>query len=448
MYPPPRKLAWDVIHRVDREKAYAKALLDQVLRKSALKEPDRAFITELVYGTLRWRGRIDFVVGQYSSKPLSKLDPEILNIIRMGVYQLLYLRTPSNAAVDESVKLSKNFTSGKASGFVNAVLRAIDRERDNIKYPLPDKDFTQYLSVEYSHPRWMVNMFLKMLGESESEKLVKVNNILPPLTLRANTLMISREKLQEHLLEEDGIESSPTPFSADGLFLKDTLPVGQIGVVNRGLCIVQDEAAQLVGKLMSPQPGWNVLDTCAAPGGKTSHIASLMGNNGNVEAVDINSSRLSLIEDNARRLGISIINTRQGDASAPLKYPRNSFDAVLVDPPCSDLGIIRRHPDVKWIKTPDKIAELAELQLKTITTASKYVKAGGTMVYAVCTISSRESEGVIEKFLEKTKVWSIEPADKIMPEAAECCTKEGYMRTLPHKHGTDGFFAVRLKRNN
>jgi len=446
MYPPPRKYAWDVIHRVDREKTYANILLDQVLRKTALKEQDRAFITELVYGTLRWRGKIDHVITQFSSKPLSKLDPEILNILRIGVYQLLFLRTPSSAAVDESVKLSKNFTSGKASGFVNAVLRAIDRERDNIHYPSSDGDSVPYLSVEYSHPRWMVSMFLKMLGESDTERLLKVNNVVAPVTVRANTLVMSRDELAEHLIEEDGIESSPTPYSLDGLVLKNSPPAAQLGVVNRGLCLVQDEAAQLVSRLAAPQPGWEILDTCAAPGGKTTHLATIMKNEGTIHAMDINPSRLTMIEDNARRLGVTIIETRQADCSAPLKFPRNSFDAILVDPPCSDLGIIRRHPDVKWIKNPDRITELADLQLKMLTTAAKYVKAGGTLVYSVCTISRRESEGIIGKFLERSKVWTLEPASEILPEAAECCDKEGYLKTFPHMHGTDGFFAARLRR--
>jgi len=446
MYPPPRKLAWDVIHRVDREKAYANGLLDHVLRKAALKEQERAFITELAYGTLRWRGKIDYVIAQFSSKPLAKLDPEILNILRMGVYQLLFLSTPSNAAVDESVKLSKNFTSGKASGFVNAVLRAVDRERDNIKYPPRNDDPVPYLSVQYSHPRWMVSMFIKMLGEAETEELLKVNNILPPLTFRANTLVNSRDELAKYLLEEDGFESVPTPYSPDGIVLKDAPPAGQLGAVNRGLCLVQDESAQLVSRLVAPQPGWKVLDLCAAPGGKTTHLAALMKNEGEVHAVDMQQQKMTMIEDNARRTGVTIIKPRQGDASAPLKYPRNSFDAVLVDPPCSDLGIIRRHPDVKWIKHPDRIPELADLQLKIIATAAKYVTAGGVLVYSVCTISQRESEGIIEKFLEKAKAWSLEPAQKIIPEAADCCTEEGYLKVFPHKHNADGFFAARLRR--
>ncbi len=446
MYPPPRKMAWDVIHRVDREKAYADILLDQILKKSALKEQDRSFITELVYGTLRWRGRIDHVISLYSSKPLNKLDPEILNILRMGVYQLLYLSTPSSAAVDESVKLSKNFTSGKASGFVNAVLRAVDREREVIKYPSRDEDSVNYLAVEHSHPMWMVNMFMKMLGDDEAEELLRSNNDRAPLTVRVNRLKVSREELARQLLEEDGIESDYTPYSPDGLMLRDSLPAGQLGAVHRGQCMVQDEASQLVARLLGPQPGWDVLDNCAAPGAKTTHIGELMENEGRIEAVDINANRLALVEDNARRTGVSIINAKRGDSTASLKYNRNSFDAVLVDPPCSDLGIIRRHPDVKWIKTPEKVAELAELQLKILTTGSKYVKSGGALVYSVCTISPRENEGVIERFLEKSKVWTIEPADGILPEASDCTTDEGYIRAFPHKHRTDGFFAVRLRR--
>jgi len=446
MYPPPRKLAWDVIHRVDREKAYADILLDQVLKKAALKEQDRSFITELVYGTLRWRGRLDHVISLHSSKPLNKLDPEILNILRMGAYQLLYLSTPSSAAVDESVKLSKNFTSGKASGFVNAVLRAIDREREKIKYPSRNEAPLEYLSVEYSHPRWMVSMFAKMLGEDETEKLLRSNNERAPLTVRVNRLKISREELRRQLLEENGIESDYTPCSPDGLMLKDSIPAVQLGAVHRGLCMVQDEASQLVARLVAPGPGWNVLDTCAAPGTKTAHMAELMDNEGRIEAVDLHANRLTQIEDNARRAGITIINTKRGDSTASLKYQRNSFDAVLVDPPCSDLGIIRRHPDVKWIKTPEKVAELAEVQFKILTTGSKYVKSGGVLVYSVCTISPRESEGVIERFLEKSGIWTIERADRILPEAAGCTTEEGFIRTFPHKHGMDGFFAARLRR--
>lgn len=447
MYPPPRKLAWDVIHRVDREKAHANVLLDQVLRKAALKDLDRAFITELAYGTLRWRGKIDHVISQFSSKPISKLDPEILNIIRMGVYQLLFLRTPSNAAVDESVKLSKNFTSGKASGFVNAVLRAVDRDRDKIVYPVKGKDLIPYLSIEHSHPKWMVSQFVKMIGEEETEKLLEANNVLAQVTVRANTLTISREELRKQLLEEDGIESVPTPYSPDGLILKDSPPVRQLSAINRGLLVVQDEASQLVARLLNPKPGWEILDVCAAPGIKATHLAAIMNNQGSVESVDQSISRLTLIEDNARRLGAKIVKARQGDATGPLKYQRNSFHAVLVDPPCSDLGIIRRHPDVKWIKSPERILELAEIQEKILFTSSKYLKAGGVLVYSICTISEKESEEVVRTLIDKSKMWSIEPAQEIIPEAADCCTKEGFLKTYPHKQGMDGFFAVRLRRS-
>lgn len=448
MYPPPRKLAWDVIHRVDREKAYADLLLDQVLRKPSLKEEDRAFITELVYGTLRWRGRLDHVISLFSSKPLNRLDPEILNILRMGAYQLLYLRTPSSAAVDESVKLSKNFTSGKASGFVNAVLRAVDRDRDNIKFPSRDEDEAVYLSVKHSHPKWLVSMYAKTLAVDELEEMLAANNQLPPLTLRVNKIRATREELIKALLVEDGIEAEPTKYSPDGIAIKDAPPVRSISAFNQGLCVVQDEAAQLVALIMDPKPGFNVLDTCAAPGGKTTHIAALMENKGEVNALDANQSRISMIEDNARRLGITIIKARRGDASAPLKYDRNSFNAILVDPPCSDLGVIRRHPDVKWIKTSDQINELAELQLKIISTAAKYVKPEGVIVYAVCTVSDRENEQVIEKFMETNPLFQIEPVSKIIESAKDFETPEGFARLMPHKTHTDGFFIARLKRNS
>jgi len=448
MYPPPRKLAWDVIHRVDREKTYADILLDQVLRKPSLKEEDRSFITELVYGTLRWRGRLDHVISQFSSKPLNRLDPEILNILRMGAYQLLYLRTPSSAAVDESVKLSKNFTSGKASGFVNAVLRAMDRDRDNIKFPSRDNDVEAYLSVKHSHPKWMVGMYQKAIGTEETEKLLAANNELPPLTLRVNTIRTTREDLLKNLLIEDGIEAEPTKYSPDGVIIKDAPPVRSLSAFNQGLCIVQDEAAQLVALILDPKPGATVLDTCAAPGGKSTHIASLMKNTGELHALDANQNRITMIEDNARRLGITIIKARRGDASAPLKYDRNSFDAILVDPPCSDLGIIRRHPDVKWIKNPDQITELSELQLKILQMAAKYVKPEGAIVYAVCTVTEKENEEVIKNFLETAPSFHLERVSEILKDAKDFETPEGFARLQPHKTHTDGFFIARLKRNS
>lgn len=447
MYPPPRKLAWDVIHRVDREKSYADILLDQVLKKPVLKEEDRAFVTELVYGTLRWRGYLDYALSKFSSKPINKIDPEILNILRMGAYQLLFLRTPSSAAVDESVKLSKNFNSGKASGFVNAVLRALDREKEKIELPARKDDEINYLSIKYSHPKWLVNQFIKNLGVEETEKLLEANNRQAPLILRANTLKISRENLAAMLLEEDGIETSPTPYSPDGLIVTSQAVPKNLSAINQGLCIVQDEAAQIAGRIVSPRPGDTILDVCAAPGGKATHLAAIMGNKGVVHAVDINANRLQLIEDNARRMGIKIIQTRRGDASAPLKYERNSFDAVLVDPPCSDLGIIRRHPDAKWIKTPEQIGELSELQLKILSVAAKYVKQGGALVYAVCTLTPRENEQVIQKFIETTPYFQIEPAYEYLPEIKQFCTSEGFVKLAPHTSGTDGFFLARLKKN-
>lgn len=448
MYPPPRKLAWDIIHRVDREKSYADILLDQVLKKPALKEEDRAFVTELVYGTLRWRGYLDYALSKFSSKPINKVDPEILNILRMGAYQLLFLRTPSSAAVDESVKLSKNFNSGKASGFVNAVLRALDREKEKIELPSRKEDELNYFSIKYSHPKWLVNLFVKIFGPQEAEKLLEANNHQAPLTLRVNTLKTDREKLSKMLLEEDGIETSPTPYSPDGLIVTNQVVAKNLSAINQGLCIVQDESAQIVSRILSPRPYDTVLDVCSAPGGKASHLSALMENKGAVHAVDINANRLQLVEDNARRLGVKIIQTKRGDASAPLKYERSSFDAVLVDPPCSDLGIIRRHPDVKWTKTPDQLGELAELQLKILTVAGKYVKQGGTLVYAVCTLNPRENEQVIQKFIETNPYFKIEPADDYLPAIKQFSTPEGFVKLAPHTSGTDGFFIARLKKNH
>lgn len=447
MYPPPRKLAWDVIHRVDREKSYADILLDIVLKKPTLKEEDRAFVTELVYGTLRWRGYLDYALSKFSSKPINKVDPEILNILRMGAYQILFLRTPSSAAVDESVKLSKNFNSGKASGFVNAVLRALDREKEKIELPSREDDEIYYLSVKYSHPKWLVNLFAKIFGLPDTEKLLEANNQQASLTLRVNTLKIERDKLAKTMLEEDGIETSPTPYSPDGLIVTSQAIPKNLSVINQGLCIVQDEAAQIVSRVMSPRPGDIVLDLCSAPGGKATHLAALMSNKGIVHAVDINANRLQLVEDNARRLGIKIIQTKRADASAPLKYDRSSFDAVLVDPPCSDLGIIRRHPDVKWIKNTDQLAELSELQLKILNVAGKYVKQGGTLVYAVCTLNPKENEQVIEKFIEANASFKIEPAYEYLPSIKQFCTPEGFVKLAPHISGTDGFFIARLKKN-
>jgi len=437
----------EILKKVETEGAYADIALDRALRESGSLVPiHRAFITELVYGTLRWQGRIDWIINQFSRIPTKKLDSSILSIVRMGVYQLLFLnKVPSFAAVNESVRLAKLYGHRGKVGFVNANLRAIERARDKIEYPDVEKDPILYVSVVYSHPLWMVKKWFEDFGVDATIDLCKGNNNVPPLTIRTNTLKVSRQELFDELKENvKGI--SLTRYCPEGIKVRGGSEITTHSSFGRGWFQVQDEASQLIAHLLTPLQGQRILDACAAPGGKTTHLAQLMEDSGEIYALDINEYRLTLLEESCNRLGVRNVKIFRRDASLPLGFSE-MFHRILVDPPCSGLGVIRRNPDSRWKKKEEDIDPLKRLQLRILDNLAHSLKRGGVLVYSTCTITPEENEGVIKSFLENHKEFALERASEVLPA---CCgtlvDDRGFLYTNPGENDMDGFFAARLRK--
>jgi 16S rRNA (cytosine967-C5)-methyltransferase len=442
----PRRAAFDVLCRIEKERSYADILINRELQGGALQGPDRGLFTELVYGTLRRQGTLDHIIAQFSRQPLGKLERNVLLLLRTGLYQLFYLdRVPVSAAVNETVTLAHTIAP-RATGFINAVLRRADRERDAIRYPDRVRDPAAFIAARHSHPRWLVEQWCRQLGAEEAERLACAMSEAPPFTLRVNTLRGDRDGLIERLAAE-GVTAAAAEFSPDAVRITGHIHLPLLPSFREGFFTVQDESSQLAARLLAPRPGEKLLDLCAAPGGKTTHLAQLMDNRGNIVACDTAQKKLGLIEETAGRLGIGIIATRLLDASsAPLPFAAGEFDRVLVDAPCSGLGVLRRNPEGKWWKSPENIAELAELQKALLHNAADALKPGGALVYATCSTSLEENESVVEDFLSQAAEFVVEDGRELFPEWGDLFTGEGYFRSWPHRHGMDGFFAARLRK--
>ena len=442
----PRQAAFEILLRIEKERSYADILIDRELSAGALAGPDRGLLTELVYGTLRRQGTLDHVIRSFSTQKPEKLERAVLLLLRLGLYQILCLdRIPASAAVNETVKLAHQ-SAPRATGFINAILRRADRERDTIPWPDARTDPAGHVAAVHSHPRWLVEHWLQQLGPDETHALARAMSEPPPFTVRVNTLKVDRDGLIGRLAEE-GVTAVPCRYSPDGLILQTHPAPTALSSFREGLFTVQDEASQCAAFLLAPQPGDRLLDICAAPGGKTTHCAQLMENRGEILACDVAPRKLRFVEETAARLGISIVTTRQMDgARVAASLPPEGFDRVLVDAPCSGIGVIRRNPEGKWWKTPENIGELAEVQKRLLASASEAVAPGGVLVYATCSTSREENEEVVENFLTQRRDFVLEDGRAQFPEAAELFTERGIFRSWPHRHGMDGFCAARLRR--
>lgn len=394
-----------------------------------LSPEDASLAAAIVYGTLQNRILIDFILQNISSIPLKKVMPQVLDALRIGAFQLLYLdRVPDSAAVNETVKLAKKHGGPRAGGYANAVLRRLAALRDSGALPQPDGSTDERLSVLYSHPLWFVRAMIDRLGEEGCEALLRADNTPAATTLRVNTLKTDANTLRA-LLAEQSVECRPVP-GLDNAF--ETAQLGnpaRLGAFQDGLFYIQDAAAQRCVAALAPTPGSFVIDMCAAPGGKTLLCAQMMCNRGRILAMDIHPHKAALIEKNAARYGAGIIEAVAADASRPVEQLKQSADFVLCDVPCSGLGVIRKKPDIRF-KTPEEIAGLPELQRSILNTAAGYVKPGGRLVYSTCTVLRQENEDVVESFLHDAPGWTL----------------EGMQTLWPHVDGTDGFFIARLAR--
>jgi 16S rRNA (cytosine967-C5)-methyltransferase len=444
----PRAICLDILNRVEEADRHPDTLLtDSFKQYRNLTSLDRAFLTELTYGVLRWRGRLDWLIRHFSKVPFEKIELEILNILRLGLYQILFLsKTPFSAAVNESVELAKSIRGKGGAGFVNGILRSILREKEQIPYPDFSENPVLHISVVESHPLWLVRRWVEEVGLEETARICAVNNQISALTLRTNTLKINRNELIEKLKEKE-LKPFPCSFSEEGILLKDPPPTSGLPFLKAGFYIIQDEASQMVTSILDPKPGERILDACAAPGGKTLHIAQRMENGGEIYALDLTKRKLNRIEEMCQRLGIKIVKTMKGDAANALPILREmKFDRVLADVPCSGFGTLRRNPDLKWRRKEEDIGRLSILQSSILKNLARYVKEGGILVYSTCTVFHEENEDVVEKFLDGHPEFRLDQINEALPEKCQSFIKNGYLKTFPPRDEMDGFFVARLIR--
>jgi 16S rRNA (cytosine967-C5)-methyltransferase len=434
----PRERSLEILQRVEAG-APADVLIERARR--VFNERDSAFILELVYGTLRNRTKLDWALDRLSTRPVAGTDASTRNILRLGAYQMLFLdRVPASAAVNTATELAK--AHGKKSGYVNGLLRNLARKRGGISFPGPGDDLRR-LAVLYSHPEWLVRRWIKRFGAETTEKLLESNNRPAPLVIRTNALKATREELKASLADE-GAVSVETAYSPLGLEIVSGPGLRELASFRSGRFIVQDEAAQLISMILAPRPGENALDACAAPGGKATHLAELMEDRGRVVALENDLKRIERIRDNSARLGLTSVVPTPGDAAA---FRERGFDRVLVDAPCSGIGVLRRHPDGRWSKSEATIRERRPLQLKILENCSRLVTPGGVLVYATCTTEPEENEEVIETFLSARPEFALDDPRPFLPApAARLVDAAGFFRTFPAEPAMDGFFGARLVR--
>lgn len=417
--------------------AWSDLTLAAAMRKEGLDARDAAFCTALCAGVLQNRALLDYQIAAYSSLRLNKISPFVLNTLRVAAYQILCMdRVPPSAAVNTAVGLIRKSANPRAAGFANAVLRRIGEQGKAVR--LPDaNDCVSYLSVKYSHPAWLVDHFLKRLGE-EAELALAANNVAPPVTARVNTLKASRDEVIQ-ALEEEGVEVCAHEWLPDALILSHSGNIETLTAFQQGLIAIQDAASQLDVLALDPQPGERVLDLCAAPGGKTFAAAARMKNCGEIQACDLYEQRLGLVKKDAERLGVRIVTTKCSDATQPEPAFWERFDRVLVDAPCSGMGVIRRKPEIRY-KDPNTISQLPEVQKKILSNAADTLKTGGIMIYSTCSVMEEENEAVVRAFLASHTQFSLEPFS--LPGGVEA--PDGMVTLWPHRNGTDGFFLSKL----
>ncbi len=450
MKPKPRELALLVLNRLSRESSHPRAILDEVYHRNAHLIPrDRAFINQLVQGVLRWRLRLDWVIEHVSDAPRRRISSDVQNILRLALFQMFYLdRVPTSAAVNEAVEHVKRRGPRHAIAFVNAILRTADRRRASIPFPDPLKERPLYLSVFYSYPLWLVEKWIGQWGADFTERLLEAGNRIPRLCVRVNRIKLDRDQLISRLAQE-GVSGCPCDYSPVGVVLDGFRGrVDSLRAFQKGLFQVQDEAAQIVSQCLAPQVAEAVIDICAGLGGKATHLAEIMGNRGVVLALDKDPRRLILLSESARRLGIKGIVPVAADATGSVEslFP-GGFDEILVDAPCSGLGVLARHPDGKWNRNADDLRRLNQIQIDILRQSSSVLRQGGKMLFAVCTLSQEENEDVVEGLLARQKDIVLRDLRDVVPAwARPLIDDRGFLKTFPHIHHMDGFFAALFTR--
>lgn len=423
---PSREAALKTLYAVEKDGAYLNIALNDIISESRLTQPDAALCTNLVLGVERNRLFLDNIISNLSSIRLKKISVWILNILRMGIYSLRFMeKIPESATINECVKLAKRYGHAKSAGFVNAILRKAVTSGDF----LPEEGTTEYLSVFYSYPEWIVQKWTKE-GIGDVVGLLEAGNSTPPTYLRRNSLKGEIEIPEG--IEKASMGKNAYIYTAGGAFHGSRLQ-------REGYFSIQDAASQLSVEALGVEGGMEVLDLCAAPGGKSEYCAEMMGNCGRIIACDLYPHKTELIDKSCERLGITIVETMVNDAEKFNGEFEDRFDRVLLDAPCSGLGIIRRKPDIKWTKGASDCSALAETQYRMLRHAKRYVKSGGILVYSTCTISKMENEQMVKTFLRENKNFELLPDEFL---------EKGYRQLLPNESNTDGFFIARFIRRD
>jgi 16S rRNA (cytosine967-C5)-methyltransferase len=431
--------------RAELQEAFGPALLAEIA--PSLSPEDRALAHELFYGVLRHRSALDWRLAACSTRRWGQVALPVQTLLRLGAYQLLFLdRIPPHAAVHETVALAKVMAGEPDVGYTNAVLRALERRKSELVVPDLLNHPIDHLTAEYSHPVWLVRRWLKRFGLQRTLAMCRANNTVPPTTLRVNPLRVTRERLVEVLAKEGAI-TAPGRVSPQALVFKAGNPAATRAFA-QGWYYVQDEAAQLVTFAVAPQPGERILDACAAPGGKSIHLAELMGDRGEIVAVDASAERLALVQENCRRMGIKSVRPLAADVSNPDETARmGQFDRILVDAPCTGLGVLRRHPEAKWHKTEALVVRLAAKQRAILDAVAPLLKPGGVLVYSTCSTEREENEERVEAFMRTHRGWTADNLRELLPAvAAPLITPQGYLSTLGNPFDMDYFFAARLTK--
>lgn len=441
-----REVALEILTRVEERKSYSNLELKHVLDNTALSGPDVGLVTELVYGTIQRRNTLEYVLNQFL-KGNKKMQNWVRELLLLSLYQIRYLdRVPERAAVHEAVEIAKRKGHQGIASLVNGVLRNVLRQPD-IWERLPNQPIAA-LALQESHPEWLVKRWLKQYGEAETKFICHSNNLPPHPSVRVNTLKATREELLTQMANGQ-LEAKASTLSPFGITL-DGGNAANTRWFQEGYCTIQDESSMLVAPALGTKPGDRVLDACAAPGGKTTHIAELMGNEGEIVACDVHPHKEQLIRQTANRLGITIIETVVSDAMELPEKNLGTFDRILLDAPCTGFGVIRRKPDLKWNKSEKDIQDISAIQYKLLERVSSLLAPGGVMVYSTCTMEPEENQQLVEKFVTEHPSFELDRTlGEDLPDTvtAKLDASKGYIQLLPHHFQSDGFFIARLKRN-
>lgn len=440
-----REIALKVLYRIDKERAYSNIALDEELKKNRnnLNEKDIGLISEIVYGTTTWKLTLDEIIKKYSNIKLKKISIWILNILRIGIYQIIFLdKIPKSAAVNESVNLAKRYGHKSSSNFVNAILRKVEKKDFDEFFEI--KDDIERISKTTSMPTWIIEELLQENSIDKVSEICQNSNKRPKVCIRVNKLNTTKEEVKKKL-EGKGINARYGLIN-DFLILDKAKNIENMEEFKKGDFTIQDEAAGLIPLILNPKEGEKILDACSSPGGKTTYMAEIMNNKGNIEAWDIHEHRVKLVQETSKRLGINIINAKVNDATIYKEEYKEYFDKILLDVPCLGMGVLKRKPDIKWQRKKQDIEEITKIQMKILETCSKYLKSGGELVYSTCSIFNEENRQIIEKFIKKNKEFEIVKIKEIEQEFFNKYIINSKYISVYQNEKTDGFFICKIAK--